>query len=212
MYSVSMNAQDTTKIEKKVKTKEELANDSIANRSSMAIQIAIEGIQSQSPIMLINAALISKSLNIKTSPQDTSKGQKYDAYSLLVTAEKMCKDKNLTNYIKTLIKEVKAEEAIAGKGRSAGPVSTSGYDYFEAGKGYSVYVPFTGGYGNVNFVGTGSSDFDLYIYDENNNLITKDEDYSAYCICAFNLYYSQTIRIKFVSRSSGYFNYVITTN
>ena len=195
---------------KNPRTEEQIKSDSIAHKTSMAIQLANEGIQNKSAAIVIAAAQLSEELGIKSV--DTAKGQKYDAYSLYLTAQTITKDKNLNNYIASQLKSIQEKNKIAGKGSIYGPNSIAGYDYFRANEKQSTSARFTAGYGQVTFTGTGRADFDLYVYDEYGNLIAKSDDSGAYCVCSFYLSYAQQITLKFVSRSSGYFNYVVTTN
>jgi len=192
------------------RTEEQIKSDSIAHKTSMAIQLANEGIQNKSAAIVIAAAQLSEELGIKSF--DTAKGQKYDAYSLYLKAQTITKDKNLNNYIATQLKNIQENNKIAGKGNIYGPKSGNSRGYFTANEKVVVDAYFTAGYGQVTFTGTGRADFDLYVYDEYGNLIAEDEDYDAYCVCSFNLSYAQRVTIKFVCRSSGTFNYVVTTN
>ena len=60
--------------------------------------------------------------------------------------------------------------------------------------------------------GDGDTDLDLYIYDENGNLITSDTDYTDICICRWNPIWTGDFIIKVVNRGSVYNDYVIATN
>ena len=48
--------------------------------------------------------------------------------------------------------------------------------------------------------GDGDTDLDLYVYDQNGNLITSDPDYSDQCIVQFQPYVTSTFTIKIVNR------------
>jgi hypothetical protein len=48
--------------------------------------------------------------------------------------------------------------------------------------------------------GDGSTDIDIYVYDENGNLITKDEDDTDYCVVSFRPFWTQTMTVKIVNR------------
>ena len=52
----------------------------------------------------------------------------------------------------------------------------------------------------VTINGDGSTDLDLYVYDENGNLICKDEGYSDDCVASFRPFWTQTMTIKVVNR------------
>lgn len=60
--------------------------------------------------------------------------------------------------------------------------------------------------------GDGDTDLDLYIYDENYNLIDKDDDYTDYCICTFNPRWTGTFYIKIVNRGRIANRYVLRSN
>jgi hypothetical protein len=60
--------------------------------------------------------------------------------------------------------------------------------------------------------GDGDTDLDLYVYDENGNLIDKDTDYSDDCIVNFFPKWTGKFIIKVVNRGNVYNNYVIATN
>lgn len=64
----------------------------------------------------------------------------------------------------------------------------------------------------VAVVGDGDTDLDLYIYDENGNLITKDDDYTDYCYVTFTPRWTGYFTIKIVNRGSVYNRYAISTN
>lgn len=211
LVSQSYAQTETNTSESKIpSTEEQIKSDSIADKTSMAIRLASEGIQSKSAAIVIAAAKLSDELGIRSV--DTAQGQKYDAYSLYVTAQTITEDKNLRNYIATQLKSITEKNKIAGKGAGVGPISITGSAYFTADTKYEDQVYFKAGFGQVTFTGTGRSDFDLYIYDEYGNLISSDEDYTAFCVCKFYLNYGQQITIKYCSRRTGTFNYVVTTN
>lgn len=64
----------------------------------------------------------------------------------------------------------------------------------------------------VVVVGDGDTDLDLYVYDENNNLITKDVDYTDDCVVTFTPRWTGVFIIKIVNRGNVYNEYVLRTN
>lgn len=72
---------------------------------------------------------------------------------------------------------------------------------FAAGQTAAVFVS-----------GDGDTDLDLYIYDENGNLITKDDDYTDDCYCSWTPRWTGTFVIKIKNRGNVYNRYVIYTN
>ena len=60
--------------------------------------------------------------------------------------------------------------------------------------------------------GDGDTDLDLYVYDENGNLITSDTDYTDDCYVRFYPRWTGRFRIKIVNRGGVYNDYAIVTN
>lgn len=61
-------------------------------------------------------------------------------------------------------------------------------------------------------IGDGDTDLDLYIYDENYNLIDKDDDYTDDCICTFIPSWTGTFYIKIVNRGRMANCYLLRSN
>ena len=64
----------------------------------------------------------------------------------------------------------------------------------------------------MTVVGDGDTDLDLYVYDQNGNLIDKDVDYTDNCVCTFVPRWTGLFVIKIVNRGSVYNRYVLRTN
>lgn len=60
--------------------------------------------------------------------------------------------------------------------------------------------------------GDGDTDLDLYVYDENGNLMGKDIDYSDYCVVSWTPRWTGPFTIKIKNRGSVYNRYKIYTN
>jgi len=60
--------------------------------------------------------------------------------------------------------------------------------------------------------GDGDTDLDLYVYDDNGNLIAKDDDYSDDCVVNWIPRWTGQFTIKVVNRGNVYNQYVIATN
>ena len=61
-------------------------------------------------------------------------------------------------------------------------------------------------------IGDGDTDLDLYIYDENYNLIDKDDDYTDDCVCTFTPSWTGTFYIKIVNRGRLANCYLLRSN
>lgn len=60
--------------------------------------------------------------------------------------------------------------------------------------------------------GDGSTDLDLFIFDENGNQVDEDRDYSDECAVSFIPKWTGKFKIKIVNNGSIYNDYVIRTN
>jgi hypothetical protein len=74
-------------------------------------------------------------------------------------------------------------------------------------------MTFVGGKWEVLFVsGDGSTDLDLYVYDENNNLIAKDDDNSDDCLVRFIPRWTGRFTVKVVNRGRYANRYTLGSN
>lgn len=60
--------------------------------------------------------------------------------------------------------------------------------------------------------GDGSTDLDLYVYDENNNLVAKDEDNTDDCVVRFIPRWTGDFTVKVVNRGRYANRYTLGTN
>lgn len=95
--------------------------------------------------------------------------------------------------------------AVGGPKRGYGTVYARDYTYYTA-KFWANELA------EVLVSGDGDTDLDLYVYDENGNLITSDTDYTDDCYVRFYPRWTGTFTIKIVNRGGVYNNYVIVTN
>lgn len=79
---------------------------------------------------------------------------------------------------------------------------------------YKLYTQqfYGGSFAEVAVIGDGDTDLDLYIYDENDNLITSDTDYTDRCYVSFQPRWTGYFSIKIVNRGNVYNRYSIATN
>lgn len=74
-------------------------------------------------------------------------------------------------------------------------------------------VKFTGGeLARVVVYGDGDTDLDLYIYDENGNLIVKDDDRSDRCVVQWTPKWTGTFRVSVSNRGKVANQYALATN
>ena len=60
--------------------------------------------------------------------------------------------------------------------------------------------------------GDGDTDLDLYVYDEDGDLVAYDDDYTDTCLVEWTPPYTQKYEIRIVNRGNVYNNYAIITN
>jgi hypothetical protein len=74
-------------------------------------------------------------------------------------------------------------------------------------------INFRGGeVARLQVIGDGDTDLDCYIYDENNNLITKDDDRTDYCVLQWNPRWTGPFRVKIANLGRVYNQYTLLTN
>ena len=171
-----------------------------------ASSLAMYGYKNESASALVEAAKIFNSIPTqemvvgeKSSPTREIKpdsGVSFDPKQLIADAKKMAgRDKELTSYIQKVEKTIgKAKRgAVGGPFVKTSMVLTLSTDQylvkFEGGRKATVIVE-----------GTDLSDIDLYVYDENDNLICYDDDASSECAVSFS------------PRWTGYFIIAIVNN
>lgn len=102
--------------------------------------------------------------------------------------------------------------ASATKGRTVGP----GYNVVTLpGQAVDSYagVSFDGGrYAEVYTEGSGRTNLDLYIYDENGNLVCSDTDSSDIAYCGWTPRWTGGFTIKVINRGNSSNRYALITN
>ncbi len=98
-----------------------------------------------------------------------------------------------------------ARGAVGGPKHAYGSVNARSYTYYDA-KFWANEIA------EIVVSGDGDTDLDLYVYDQNGNLIASDTDYTDDCYVRFCPRWTGLFRIKIVNRGGVYNNYVIATN
>lgn len=183
---------------------------------TMAQKIAQYGYDTQTPLCLVTAAqLLSTHPTTKFVPESTEKGK---ANPELPVKEKTSASVELD--INKLIKDALAMskndpniKALTDKiSVSRGPVDgpKTGYTRVEANSVDSYTVAFRGQEkAEIALVGDGDTDLDLYVYDENNNLVEKDEDGTDRCYVTWTPKWTGRFVIRVRNRGSVYNKYGI---
>ena len=185
----------------------------------MAGELAKYGYANLDALSLIKAAEIiistpTQELKVeKTEQNDTSKGKKesgisLDAKSLLRDAKELAGGNET---LLALVSQVETKSTEASRGRLGGPGEA--YRRVAANSYVIDYVSYKGGLLAEVFVsGDGDTDLDMYVYDENGNLVGQDDDYSDDCYVSWYPKWTGTFIIKVVNRGKVYNNYYLVTN
>lgn len=211
--------------EEKAPINQELSQELSAIQTAMSL--AKLGYDTYSPTALVEAARIlavteyyetelEKETSAVVEVEEKDNALSFNPTKFLADAKEMAgKDKTLLALIKNTEKIV--EEALKTKGTVQQRNAVDGPYYVED----RVYANSTESYtckfwanelAEVIVVGDGDTDLDLYIYDANGNLITKDEDYSDTCLCKWVPAWTGTFVIKIVNRGGVYNDFVLATN
>ncbi len=183
---------------------------------ALAKELAAYGYANESAISLINAAqiVIDESASAAKVKETTRGGEDAGAAEITLDAEKLLtdaeafadNDKNLKGIIKSM-----RELTAASRGRVGGP----GYvvDKVNAEEANMYAVEFKGGEAaEAAVVGDGSTDLDLYIFDEDGNLIVLDEDDGDECYVMWKPRSTGVYVITVLNRGSVYNEFALVTN
>jgi hypothetical protein len=188
----------------------------VAKLLAMARDLVDYGRQNNDALSLIVAAQMRQQVSLKEVDRKPATEGSGDASpdttpeltvdSILDEAKAMSGDDEV---IAGLIDDVKAS---ATKGRSSGP----GYNVQTIpGASIDNYagISFDGGkYAEVYAEGSGRTNLDLYIYDENGNLICSDTDGSDVAYCGWTPRWTGAFTIKVVNRGDASNRYALITN
>lgn len=188
-------------------------------------QLAKYGYDTKSAISLAEAArIISRIQTHGMTDQQVERGAAaastdskqatidYDPKTLLADAKKFANnDPHVLAIVEQAEKDVTAASQTASRGRVNGPatdvstVAANSYVYYT--------VNFRAGeLAECAVIGDGDTDLDVYVYDQNNNLITKDIDYTDNCYVSWTPRWTGAFKIKIVNRGNVYNRYIIAVN
>jgi hypothetical protein len=188
----------------------------------LALDLSNYGYQNKDALSLIQAAkilLANPPKELKTTKTEntenknetdkkTTKAIVVDPKTLLADAKKLANnDKKILELITATNKTISAT-----RGRTFGPAYCERKVY--SNSTCTDYILFEGGSkAEVAISGDGDNDLDLYVYDENNNLIAKDDDYTDRCYVSFYPKWEGSFKIVVKNRGSRvYSNYILRSN
>lgn len=204
--------------------KEEIAAQASPEVSALrtAMDLAKYGYEVESASALIEAANILASVLTQAleaeieqgseNPNECEKAEK----AQITPAQLLADARNLTEdaTILAMADKVAAKLDAAAEG-TRGAVGGAKYDYGSvAAHSYTYYSAkfWANEIAEIVVSGDGDTDLDLYVYDENGNLITSDTDYTDDCYVRFCPRWTGLFRIKIVNRGGVYNRYAIVTN
>lgn len=207
--------------------KEAMAEPSSEALSIMSLgqQLALYGYENEAAEALIEAADILSNITSEQLPEAAEKGEaegeqaeKTTPERSFVPADLLAKAKELAGTDATLlamIKKVEDKIAAGAEGQRGSTITGSkvATTRVQAHSYDSYTVEFRAGeIAECAIVGDGDTDLDLYIYDENGNLITSDTDYTDRCYCRWTPRWQGNFRLKVVNRGNVYNQYTIAVN
>lgn len=193
------------------------ANENVEN-VRLATRLAKYGYANYSALSLIEAASILSRVDTEALKPDSyqkGEGESTDkTFKAEITVEQLLKDAReyadgdatllaLANSID--VPKTSVRGAVGGAKRHTDLVKAHSTDVyhikFYAGRTAEIFVS-----------GDGDSDLDLYVYDENGNLIKKDIDYSDDCYVSWTPKWTGSFTVKIVNRGNICNRYTLWTN
>ena len=145
--------------------------------------------------------------------EKTTEERSFDPADLLAKARELAgDDANLLAMIKKV--EDRMAETTEGKRGTTHPGSLPTVITRVDAHSYDIYTIEcqAGQVAECAIVGDGDTDLDLYVYDENGNLITSDTDYTDRCYCRWTPRWTGNFRLKIINRGNVYNQYTIAVN
>lgn len=213
MFAVTASAQEQT-----VSAQPKAVNET-AQLLGMAGELVKYGYKTQNALPLVQAVQIYKSIGVV--PEAEAKKKEVEGQSL---AEARKAKNNPVQYDQAkLIADATAyadgDENILGlikglddvRGRVGG--ETYHMDVVDAGLTDVYTMRFQGGEdATIILSGDGDTDLDLYVYDENDNLIGYDDDGTDDCVVSFTPRWTGNFKIKVKNLGDTYNSYTLITN
>ena len=184
---------------------------------AMARDLVEYGRKNNDPLSLIVAANIRQQISLtevdrKPTSTEGAGGTAEDATPELTVEAILDEAKSMSGDDEAIVALADDITASATKGRTAGP----GYNVVTLpGSTTDNYdnVSFNGGeYAEVYTEGSGATNLDLFVYDENGNLICSDTDYSDIAYCGWTPKWTGGFTIKVINQGGSSNRYALITN
>ena len=201
--------------------KEEVKQESMdITNLKLAYDLADYGYKNDSASALLQAAEIiaqvqKKKADVEAKKEGTSvenpdaNTSDYSAATLIADAKKLAgKDKNLLAWAK----DVEKLASKSTRGASGGALYDANFAYANGGKTYYNWYFDGGRFAEVAVHSMDGADLDLYIYDENGNLIVKDDSYGSSAYCSFSPRWTGIFQVYVVNNARYNATFEILTN
>lgn len=187
----------------------------VVDQLTLAAQLAQMGLEQQDPLLLVAAAKVKKLTPSQESKQDkktegtatseAGSGKQLSADDLLAKAAELSGDNASYKALIAEVSALKTRGAVGGANEHVDRVRAGQTDVYE--------IRFRGDRkAEVGVSGDGDTDLDLYVYDENGNLICSDEDSSDAMYCSWTPSWTGSFTIKIKNLGDVYNEYVLMTN
>ncbi|MEE3314146.1 MAG: hypothetical protein VZR56_08310 [Treponema sp.] len=213
--SLAISQAATTEVKKEAAPE----NSNISNLK-LAYDLADYGYKNDSASALLQAAEIIASVPKQkadveaklegTSVDNPEKAKSdYSVDSLIADAKKLAgKDKNLLAWAKNVEKAAKKST----RGASSGALYDSYFAYANGGTTYYDWFFDANRVAEVGVHSLDGADLDLYIYDENGNLIIADTGCERNAYCSFKPYFTTKFRVIVKNNARYNATFEIVTN
>ena len=186
----------------------------------LAYDLADYGYETESPTALLQAAEMLAQIKTKKADYEAiqegtsgeaspSAARDYSASSLVASARELAgKDKNLLAWAKNVEKSIKAST----RGASGGALYNASFAYANGGVTWYDWYFDGGRLAEVAVRSLDGADLDLYVYDQNGNMITYDERYGTDAYCSWTPRWTGIFRICIKNNARYNATYEIFTN
>lgn len=184
---------------------QDLANYGYQHKDALSLLAAVQ-ILANTPV----SALKIESKKSEGGTAEKSKAEKVMAD--LLNPEKLLADAKLFGKDNPQILAL-ASKITFDKSRGSVDGPKESYDRVQANSTDTYRIAFYGkSAAEVAVVGDGDTDLDLYVFDENGNLIGKDDDNTDRCYVSWIPQWTGSFIVKVINRGNLYNNYGIATN
>jgi hypothetical protein len=190
-------------------------------KAKLSADLAAYARQSSNPVAMLLAAQLESEVGGSETPREKMSEPTGEAHAgdsaakterPRATADTLFAEaRTLARGDSELIARIDRTAQRQSKGRVPGPARH--VDRVDARTNDWYTIPFRGGeQARLAVVGDGDTDLDLYVYDENGNLVCSDTDYTDRLVCAWNPVWTGNFRVKISNLGRVYNEYVLLTN